>query len=145
MIESMKVEEVRKRLLVESKPKMVQAYTDEFNRKVLEQCSFDALIGLEEKREDSLKNIDGGINNVVAKIASKKNITFASNLNHIRALSLKEKARYLARVRYNLRVCRKAKARYTLINASEHEKKSILISLGASTQQSSEHNIFNAT
>lgn len=145
MIESMKVDEVRKLLLAESKPKMIRAYTDEFNRKVLEQYSFDALVGLEEKREDSIKNIDGGINNVVAKIANKKNIAFASNLDYIRALPLKEKARYLARVRYNLLICRKAKAHYTLINASEPEKKSILISLGASTQQSSEHNIFNAT
>lgn len=136
MITTSTSEEAKKQLAKEPHPRIVKAHGDEFNRKLLEYGKFDILLNPEEgTKKDGFKTLDSGINHVIATIAHKNKVAFATDLAHVRSLSPKEKAQYLARIRQNLKLTRKAKVHYRILHASSHEEKAILLSLGASFNQ----------
>src|SRR3989344_7426582 len=122
------------------KPIIIKAQDDEFNRKILEYGKFNVLLSPEseiaQKRKDKLKQLDSGLNHVLAKIAAKNNLAIGIDIEEICHLEKKEKAQRLARIKQNIKICKKAKTKLTILNYKDKLNASnLLLSLGASTQQ----------
>ncbi len=132
--------QIRKAILENKKPIIVKAQNNEFNRKILEYGNFNILLDSHlSKQKENLKHLDSGINHVSAKIATKNKIAIGINIDEIKKLEKKEKAQVLAKIRQNIKLCRKAKTRIKLLNYKDQRNAfSFLISLGASTQQAKE-------
>ena len=118
-------------------PIIVKAHNDSFNRKVLEYGKFDTILSIEAgKKSDSLKQIDSGLNHILAKIASKNKISIGIDLKEIESLEPKEKAVRLSKIRQNIEICKKSKTPLKVINSNNKTLSfNLLTSLGASTQQ----------
>jgi len=123
-----------------SKPIIVKAQTDSFNRKILEYGRFQTLLLTPIHGSDKSKSLDSGLNHIMAKIAVKNKIAaIAIDLKEISSLSPKQKAQTLARIKQNLKICRKAKCSLIAINSkSTVSTSSLLTTLGASSQQAKE-------
>lgn len=140
MIGSVNIEEAKKQIKSAKKPIIILAKGDEFNRRILEYGKFDILVGLEAgKKKDGLKFLDSGLNGVIAKIAAKNNIAVGIDISEIARLDKKEKAIRLARIRQNIRICRKAGCKMAILNCEDKRNaQGLLVSLGASTKQAKE-------
>lgn len=131
----------------------VQGKDDEFNRRIIETTKVNFLVSPEfNPGSDTLKQRDSGINHVVAKAAAKNKISLIIDFSRISKLAdKKEKAKILARVMQNLKVCRRANCQMKIATfaerkedqRSERELKAFLFSLGASSQQTSEATSFS--
>ena len=97
MITEKNIEKAKQQIKkTKDKPIIVQAQDDNFNRKLLEFGKFDILLSIEQgDRKNKLRQIDSGLNHVLAKIATKNNISLGINLREIRNLSKSEKAKRL--------------------------------------------------
>ena len=96
---------------------------DELNRKILEKEQIDILLLNQSDRKDKLKQRDSGFNQVLAKIAKKKNIAIGINLDEIISANSIQKAKILARVSQNIRLCNKNKLKMKFL--AEKEKRDI--------------------
>lgn len=137
IIENNNLESVRKAIKKEAKPIIILGQEDNFNRKIMEYGNFDALLSPERgKRKDSLKFLDSGLNEVLGRIAEKNKIKIGIDLKELRTLDKKQKAVRIARIRQNIRLCRKTGAKLLILgDADSRNALSLLISLGASTSQ----------
>lgn len=121
------------------KPIIVRSQTLEFNRAILEYGKFDILLSPEkhsEKPKDKPKTLDSGLNHVLAKIAAKNHVAIGLDIAEISQLEKKEKAQRLARIKQNIKTCRKAKCTLAIINYKDKiDAFNLILSLGASTQQ----------
>ncbi len=120
------------------KPIIVKAQNLEFNRNILEYGKFHILLSIEssKSKQYSQKHMDSGLNHVLAKIATKNNISLGIDLKEMQELDKKEKAKKLAKIIQNIKICRKAKTKIKLLNYKDKKTAfSFLISLGASTNQ----------
>lgn len=140
LINTNKIEEAKKMIKKADKPIIVKAQDVEFNRKVLEYGKFDILLGPESvKGRQSLRNIDSGLDYVMAEAAAKNKITIGIDFTPLHELNNREKAVILTKIRQNLEICRKAKTRIRAIHFKDkRDAFSLLLSLGASTQQAKE-------
>ncbi len=132
------LEEAKKLIKKKNRPIIIEAQTDLFNRKILEYGKFDILtnIELQPNRKDKPKHLDSGLNHVLAKIASKNKISIGIDLNKLRNLDKKDKAKTLARIKQNIKVCRKAKTHLKILNYQDKKDAfSFLLTLGSSTAQ----------
>ena len=129
--------EIKKTISENKELIIVKAQNPEFNRKILEYGNFNILLNPHFSQDkDKLKYPDSGINHVSAKIATKNKIAIGIDLNEIKNLEKKEKAQILAKIKQNIKICRKAKTKIKLLNYKDQRNAfSLLISLGASTQQ----------
>ena len=142
MINTLNLEKA-KNLIKQSKEKtiIVKAQNIEFNRKILEYGKFNILLSIENNPEEykSKKNLDSGLNHVLAKIAAKKNISIGIDMEEIKNLEKKEKAIRLSKIIQNIKICRKAKTKIKLLNFKDKRTAfSFIISLGSSNQQANE-------
>lgn len=138
IINTQNLEEAKKQIKNAKSPIIVKAQNNEFNRKILEYGKFNILLSLETSKEnkDTLKSLDSGLNHVLAKIASKNNISIGIDLNEIRNLDKKEKALRLARIKQNIEICKKVRTKIIFLNSKDKKDSlSLMLSLGASTQQ----------
>ena len=137
MIQTNNSQQAKNLLKTEKSPKMIKAGEDVFNRSMLEYGKFDVLLSIEAgNRKDSLRSIDSGFNEVLARIAAKNNIAIGIDLEEIRALPRKEKALRISKIRQNIRLCRKASVKLALIGMKDkRDAESFLIVAGASTNQ----------
>ncbi|MCA9485618.1 MAG: hypothetical protein KC506_02125 [Nanoarchaeota archaeon] len=121
------------------RPIIVKAQDSEFNRKILEYGKFDVLLDVHDTRGiDRLRQLDSGLNHVIARIAAKNEVAIGIDLERIRNLNGKMKAEFLGRIRQNIKICRKAKVKIRLVNfIDDLDAKDFLVSLGASTSQAS--------
>ncbi|MFA5071029.1 MAG: RNase P subunit p30 family protein [Candidatus Pacearchaeota archaeon] len=103
---------------------------DELNRKILEKENIHILLLNMEKRQDFQKQRNSGLNHVLAKLAKKKEIIIGINLDEIIKTSEKEKARILARVAQNIRICNKNKLKMKFIYKNNKRNIYDLKSLG---------------
>lgn len=103
---------------------------DELNRKILEKENIQILLLNMEKRKDFQKQRNSGLNHVLAKLAKKKEIIIGINLDEIIKTSEKEKARILARVMQNIRICNKNKLKMKFIYKNNKRNIYDLKSLG---------------
>lgn len=139
MISTNNAELARKLIKTEKKPVIIRAHDDLFNRKILEYGGFDILLSIESSRPFKKRNIDSGLNHVLAKIASKRKVSIGIDMQELRALPLQEKKERISRIIQNIRICRKAKTKICLLNYQDRKTAlAFLISLGASTQQANE-------
>ena len=140
MINTSNLEQVRKLIKTEKKPIIVKAQDSEFNKKILEYGNFNILTSIESsEKPDSLRQLESGLNHVLAKIAARNNISIGIDLNEILKLDKKNKAIILSRIKQNIKICRKAKAKIKLLNFKDkYNALYFLLSLGASTKQAKE-------
>jgi len=144
MIDTNNIETARKQIKFEKKPIIVKAKDNIFNRKMLEYGKFDILLSPEagkdrKQQKDGLKQLDSGINHVLAKIACKNNISIGIDFEELNSLDKKEKAIRLSRIKQNISVCRKAKTKIKALNYKDkRDAFSLLLTLGASTAQAKE-------
>lgn len=137
IIDTENIEQARKLIKASVKPIIIKAKDDVFNRKMLEYGRFDILLSVESgKRSDSLRQLDSGLNHVLAKIAKKNNISIGIDIGELKNLDMKEKGKRLARIRNNIEICRKAETKIIALNSKNKIAAFyFFISLGASTQQ----------
>ncbi len=142
MINNSNIEQVKTLLKKSSeKPLIVKAQDESFNRKMLEYGKFDILLFPQENKrhKDKPKQLDSSLNHILAGIAEKNKVSIGFDLNPIRNLDKKEKALALARIKQDIKICRKSKAKISLINfKNKSSALNFLLSLGASTQQAKE-------
>lgn len=142
MIDTSNFETAKKLIKTEQKPIIVKAQDNKFNRKMLEYGRFDTLLSPEsgsQAQKDRLKQMDSGLNEVLAKIASKNCISIGIDIKSISGLDKKDKAKRLARIRQNIQICRKAKTKLKAINYKDKKDAfALLTTLGASSQQAKE-------
>ncbi len=141
IINTTNLNEARKQILKSKEQTIiVWAQNPEFNRKIIEYGKFYILLFPEQrKKHNKLKFLDSGFNHIIAKLAAKNKITIAYDISIIKNLEKKEKALELSRLKQNIKICRKAKTVIKLLNVKdEKDAQALLISLGASTQQTIE-------
>jgi len=92
---------------------------DELNRKVLEKLEINILLLNQKNRKDFAKQRNSGLNQVLAKIAKKKNISIGINLDEILESKEKQKAKLLARVQQNIKLCNKNKIQMQFISKTK--------------------------
>lgn len=138
MINTKNLNEARKqiqKLKKENKQAIIQAQDDNFNRKMFENPDIDMIIGLELDKKDRLKQRDSGLNEVHCRLAAKNKIKIGIDLKKISKLDKAEKARVLARVMQNIRLCKKSGARIVALNGNKQDIRGLFLSLKASTSQ----------
>jgi len=139
MINNPNIEQVK--ILIKrtvEKPIIVKAQDESFNRKILEYGRFNILLFFQENknRKDKPKQLDSSLNHILAEISKKNNVSIGFDLGQLRNLDKKEKALSLARIKQDIKLCRKAKVKISLINCKDKiSALNLLLSLGASTQQ----------
>jgi RNase P/RNase MRP subunit p30 len=110
---------------------------DTLSRKVLEKTPINILVILQEGRKDKQKQRSSGLNQVLAKIAKKKNIQIGICLDEIIAAKKQEKSDILARVIQNIDICKKAKVQMQFCGCKYprnlYDKKSLGLVLGMPT------------
>jgi len=137
MINTTNLQKAKNEINKAKPPITVLAQSLEFNRKMLEYGKFQTLLDIHStKGYDKPKQLDSGLNHIMARIATKNKVSIGIDLNKIRGLPPKEKAKTIGRIKQNIKICRKAKCAITLLNYKDKKDASeFLISLGASTPQ----------
>jgi len=110
-----------------------------FNRKVLENKNTKMLILSHRDKKDKLKQRDSGLNQVLCKIAKANNIVLAFDLNELKGKNKLEKAKILARMLQNIKLIKKYKNKFLLLNfKNKSQAFSFLLNLGLPTKQAKE-------
>lgn len=143
MINTKNLNEARKeiqKLVSEKKYIVIRAQDDNFNRNIMENKDVDMVVGLEMHSErDYMKQRDSGLNEILCKIAKKNDIKIGVEVDRISKLGKFEKARVLARVAQNIRLCKRTKTKIVLLcdacKLSKQDIMGVFVTLGGSTQQ----------
>lgn len=91
---------------------------DELNRQILEKENVDVLLINLIARKDRMKQRDSGFNQVLAKLAKKKDIAIGINVDEIIDTKINEKPIILSRIRQNIKICKKNKLKMEFISPS---------------------------
>ena len=94
---------------------------DELNRKILEKENIDILLINQSGRKDRQKQRDSGFNHVLAKLAKKKDVAIGINLDEIIKSKSKERAKILARIEQNIKLCNKNKLYMKFISKKKRD------------------------
>jgi len=105
-----------KEIKAQGKPAVFTSDDDELNRKILEKENINILLINQKGRRDSLKQRGSGFNQVLAKLAKKKSVILGINLDEILSAGEEEKAEIIARVRQNVKLCKKNKLKMGFIS-----------------------------
>jgi len=90
--------------------KVIEGKNDKINRKAVENKDIDMLYGIEEFRvKDKIHYRDGGLNQVLCKLAKKNNIKIGFNFNDVLGSDDEKKAIILGRMMQNVGLCNKYK------------------------------------
>jgi RNase P/RNase MRP subunit p30 len=120
-------------------PIIIKAGDEEFNRKILEIKGVNILLGPESGyKKDKLKQRDSGLSEFLCKLAAKNNIKIAINMENLRKLNKKDKAKTLSRVIQNITLCKRTKTNIILYPENKyksHEVMAFITTLKGSTQQ----------
>ena len=142
MISTTNITQVRKQIQELKKQNnlvIVQAQDDIFNRKMFENKKIDIIANLEQhNKKDYMKQRDSGLNEILAKLAKKNSIKIGITLKIINSLPIKQKAILLARIKQNIKLCKRTKTQIIILDKEKFSKQEIIsffITLGASTQQ----------
>jgi RNase P/RNase MRP subunit p30 len=119
---------------------VIKAGDEEFNRKVLEIKEVNILLGPElHDRKDKLKQRDSGLNEFLCKLAAKNNIKIGINFQEIISLPKIQKAKILARIIQNIKLCKRTKTDIIIWPENKYKKQditAIITTLKGSTEQS---------
>lgn len=117
---------------------IVMSQDDEFNKKILENKKVNVFIINEQLNlKDYMKQRNSQLNEEYSKLACKNNIKIAIDIDSIIKKSDIEKAKSLARLTQNIKLCRKNKAELVFYESNKEQRalQSLLLTLGASTNQ----------
>ena len=108
---------------------------DELNRKVLEKLPIKILLINQKGRKDFQKQRNSGLDSPMAKAAKKNKITIGINLKEILEADNKEKAKILARIKQNIKLCNKNKLNMVFLPKirDSHSLKALGLVLGMPT------------
>jgi len=129
-----KIQSQIKEAQIQKKQIIFSSDDDELNRKVLEKLPIQILLINLAKRKDFQKQRNSGFNQVLAKIAKKKNVIIGINLKEI--LKAKEKEKILSRVEQNIKLCNKNKLKMKFIiekQGDNYDLKALGLVLGMPT------------
>lgn len=119
--------------LKDKKEKRVIAFVggdDLVNRRAVESLKIDYLVSPErDAKFDNLKQRDSGLNHVVAKMAGEKGVGIVVDMGEVSLLEGKKKARRIAKILQNVKVCRRAGCE-VLIASFGKDKKNVFDELG---------------
>jgi|APSaa5957512622_1039677.scaffolds.fasta_scaffold25556_3 RNase P/RNase MRP subunit p30 len=143
MITTKNLNDVRKQIVKLVKDEMyvvVRALDDDFNRKIFEMNDVDMIVGLESRGErDYMKQRNSGMNEVLCKLAKKNDIKIGVEVEKIFGLGKIEKARVLARVSQNIKLCKRVGCKIVLLcdqcKLSKQDIMGFFKVLGGSTKQ----------
>ena len=91
--------------------------SEEMLRFALERSKIDAIFGMEKiNPKDSMHYVRGGLDQVSCRIAAKQGKMVAFSFNQI--INSKNRAKLLARMRLNIKLCKKYKVKTLLSNFS---------------------------
>ena len=124
--------EKARKLIKENKDKKIifSSEDDELNRKILEKEFIEILLLNQKGRKDFQKQRNSGLNQVLAKLAKKKNIIIGINFDELVNSEEKEKSLILARVMQNVRICNKNKLKMKFISKENKKNDLDMKSLG---------------
>lgn len=135
-------QKARKKIRKNKKKKIIfWGKDDELNRKILEKEKIDILLINLAGRMDKQKQRDSGLNHVLSKLAKKGGVSIGINLDEILGSDSYEKMRILARVRQNIKLCKKNKLKMVFVSSKKKDKydlRSLGIILGMSTKMASD-------
>ncbi len=142
IINTTNLNEARKqveKLKKENKPVILLSQDDEFNRKALEIRGLKILLINENlNQKDYMKQRSSGLNEILAKICADKKIEVGINIDEIVKKTDANKAKSLARLAQNIKLCKRTKTKLTFITNKDYDLQalaSILLTLGASNEQ----------
>ena len=136
--------DVARKLIHENSDKKIifSSDDDELNRKILEKENINVLLLNQAGRKDFQKQRNSGFNHIMAKFAKKKDILIGINLDEIIKSSEKEKAKILARIMQNIRICNKNKLKMKFLYKNQkrniYDLKSLGLVLGMPTWMTSD-------
>ena len=126
LIQETDFNKIRKKIKDNSKKKIIfSSNNDELNRKVLEKEKINVLLLNQTQRKDRFKQRDSGFNQVLAKLAKKKNIVIGINLDEILEAKGEKKKEILARIKQNVKLCNKHKLKMDFIALKEKNKRDV--------------------
>lgn len=112
--------EIRKKIRESSGKNVILSGTDDdLARKVLEKEKISILLINLAGRKDKLKQRSSGFNQVLAKLAKKKNVSIGINLDELINAGREEKSEILGRIRQNIVLCNKNKLKMVFISKEE--------------------------
>jgi RNase P/RNase MRP subunit p30 len=119
-----------KELVKKNKDKEVIFSSDDdvLNRKVLDKLQINILLINLEIRKDFSKQRNSGFNDVMAKIAKKKNIQIGINLDEL--IYSINRERVVSRLRQNVRLCNRNRIQMKFIQGKVDRDLIVLKSLG---------------
>jgi RNase P/RNase MRP subunit p30 len=137
-------EKTRKAIRKAKPPIVFTSNNDELNRKILEKEKIDILLINLKARKDWQKQRNSGLDSPMAKAAKKNNVIIAINLDELINVSGKDKAKILARIQQNIKLCNKNKLKMTFLPFKDtYDLKALSLVLGMSTWMFKEFNSFN--
>jgi RNase P/RNase MRP subunit p30 len=116
-------EKARKKIRENKEKTIIFSGDDETNRKVLEKEQINILLLNQKQRKDRQKQRDSGFNQVLAKLAKKKNVIIGINLDEIIESNGKKREEILARIRQNIKLCNKNNLKMKFININPANKR----------------------
>jgi RNase P/RNase MRP subunit p30 len=126
LIQETDFNKIRKKIKDNSKKKIIfSSNNDELNRKVIEKEKINVLLLNLVERKDRFKQRNSGFNQVLAKLAKKKNMTIGINLDEILEAKGEKKKDILARIKQNIKLCNKNKLKMDFITLKEKNKRDI--------------------
>lgn len=118
-------DKARKKIKENSDKKIIfSSNDDELNRKILEKENINTLLLNQSEKRDFHKQRNSGFNQVLAKLAKKKDIIIGINLDELINSNEKEKSAILARIKQNVNLCKKNKLKMKFV--SLNKKREIL-------------------
>jgi len=123
-------EQARKLINQNKDKKIIFSGDDETNRKVLEKEKIQVLLLPQSEKKDFHKQRNSGLNQVLTRLAKKKEISMGIDFDEIIKSEGKERAKILARVMQNIGLCKKAKLKMEFICTEHKINKNDLISFG---------------
>ncbi len=114
--------EIRKKIR-ESKGKNVifSGNDDDVARKVLEKEKISIFLINLSGRKDKLKQRNSGFNQVLARLAKKKDVSIGINFDEIISQGKEEKAEILGRIRQSIILCNKNKLKMIFISRESRD------------------------
>lgn len=128
-----------KKLIKENKDKEIifSSDDDELNRKILEKEKINTLLLNQKERRDFQKQRNSGLNHILAKLAKQNEVIIGINLDEVIESNGKQKARILARIMQNIKICNKnnlkMKFLYKIYERNIFDLKSLGLILGMPT------------
>ncbi len=133
---------------VKNKKIFFSSNDDELNRKVMEKEKINFLLIKQSNRKDYQKQRNSGFNEVMAKIAKKRNVSIGIYLDEILSSNNEEKSKILARIKQNIFLCKKNKIKMVFLCEKEkrnlHDLKSLGLILGMSTWMTKNLELFES-